>query len=44
MLDIIYNSILIIVDRFIKIAYYLTIKKIIIIKNLIELFFFKIVY
>ena len=39
---IIYNYILVIVDRFMKIAYYLAIKKIIIAKKLAKLFFFKI--
>ena len=42
--DIIYNSILMIVDRFIKMARYLTTKKIIMVEELGELFFFKIIY
>ena len=42
--NVIYNYILIVVNRFTKMAYYLTIKKIIIVKELVELFFFKIVY
>ena len=42
--SIVYNSILIVVNKFIKIARYLTTKKIIIVKELVELFFFKISY
>ena len=41
---IVYNSILVIVDRFTKIARYLAIKKTITAEELRELFFFKIAY
>ena len=41
---IVYNSILVIIDRFTKIACYLAIKKTITAKELAELFFFEIVY